>query len=95
VLQVGQGAVTPTSAKWGHVSGPGRLSGSPKTYDESERDTPAFGYADADDPETDAGPVASDRLPAQRVAAHLPRGQVDAPPCHRACAARPRGPPAA
>ena len=62
--------------------------------DESEREGPAFGYADADDPEPDAAPAASDRLPAQRVSAILPRGRIDAPPRHRPCAAPPRGPPA-
>jgi hypothetical protein len=93
VVQAAQGAATHRIAKWGSV--PGRRSGSPNTYDESERDTRAFGYADADDPETDAGPVASDRPPAHRVAERLLRGLVDAPPRHRACAAPPRGPPAA
>lgn len=71
------------------------LPGLPKTYDESERDTPAFGYADADDPEPDAAPAGSDRLPPQRVSAILARGVVDATPRHRVCAAPPRGPPAA
>ena len=86
---------TQTTAKGGHVPGPGRRSGSSTTYDEGERDAPACGYADADDPEPDAAPVARDRLPTHRVTARLSRGLVDAPPRHRACAAPPRGPPSA
>jgi hypothetical protein len=96
VAVAAQGAAAPGAAKWGHVPGPGRLPGALKTgCDESEPDTPAFGYADGDDPETDAAPAASDRLPAQRVSAILPTGPLDAPARHRPCAAPPRGPPAA
>jgi hypothetical protein len=92
-----QAAATPGAAKWGHVPGPGRLPGSLKTSgrDETERDAPALGYADADDPEPTAAPVASDRLPAQRVTAILPCDPLDTPARHRPCAAPPRGPPTA
>jgi hypothetical protein len=93
--QAAQGAAAPATKKWGHVPGPGRISGSPKTYDETERDAPAFGYVAADDSEPTAAPVASDRLPVQRVSAILPCGPLETPPRHRPCAAPPRGPPTA
>lgn len=96
-VMAARGAATLGAAKWGHVPGPGRLPGSlkPSGCDENEPDAPAFGYADADDPEPDAAPVASDRLPTHRVTARLSRGLVRAPARHRPCAAPPRGPPTA